>query len=220
MRQETIENYLKSIYHLSSGNSTVVSNKQLAVQLNVIPATVTEALKKLDEMGFVSYEKSYGTRLTQKGIKQAVIIIRRHRIWETYLAKELDFGWDEVHELAEQLEHISSKKLIEKLAIKLGNPLFDPHGDPIPDANGKFHKVEFIKLSEARPGRTYVLTGVADHSTAFLKFLDKHGLRIGLRIKIREIEEFDQTFHVTLQNEHQLVLSLMAAKNLLVRKIS
>lgn len=220
MRQETIENYLKTIYHLSKGNSTLVGNKPLAIQLKINPATVTEALKKLDSLGLVEYEKSYGSRLTQKGIKQAVSIIRRHRIWETFLANELGFSWDEVHELAEELEHISSKKLIDKLALKLGNPAFDPHGDPIPDEKGNFHKVEFIKLMESKAGRTYVLTGVADHSTAFLKFLDKNHLKIGDKIRVNEIEEFDQTFRVLVQNKHELVLSLMAAQNLLVKKFN
>lgn len=218
MRQETIENYLKTIYHLSNGNNSIVANKQLAILLKLNPATVTESLKKLDELKLIEYEKSYGSRLTQKGIKQAVIIIRRHRIWETFLANELGFGWDEVHELAEELEHISSKKLIDKLALKLGNPTFDPHGDPIPDDKGNFHKAEFIKLIESKVGKTYVLTGVADHSTAFLKFLDKNYLRIGDKIIIREIEEFDQTFKVLVQNKHELILSVMAAQNLLVKR--
>lgn len=220
MRQETIENYLKTIYHLSNDNSTVVANKQLALQLKLNPATVTESLKKLDELKLIEYEKSYGSRLTQKGIKQAVLIIRRHRIWETFLANELGFSWDEVHELAEELEHISSKKLIDKLALKLGNPTFDPHGDPIPDEKGIFHKVELIKLLEARTGKTYVLSGVADHSSSFLKFLDKNNLKIGDKILVREIEEFDQTFKVTVHDKNELVLSLMAAQNLLVRKVN
>ena len=144
MQSETIENYLKTIYHLSAGNSNIVNNKQLAEKLNVIPATVTEAVKKLHELKLVIYEKSYGTRLTTSGSKMALNIVRRHRIWETYLANELGFGWDEVHEIAEELEHIKNDKLIKKLSEKLGHPNFDPHGDPIPDEKGKIQKSNFL----------------------------------------------------------------------------
>jgi DtxR family transcriptional regulator, Mn-dependent transcriptional regulator len=216
MHQETIENYLKTIYHLSDGNAFVVTNKELADRLNVIPATVTEAVKKLHVLKLVEYEKSYGTRLTSQGIKQALNIVRRHRIWETYLAQELGFGWDEVHELAEELEHIKSDKLVQKLAQKIGNPSYDPHGDPIPDEKGRFQKTTFKKLSEAKAGRTYTLSGVADHSPAFLKFLDRYKLKIGTSIKVLEIESFDGSM-VTICNSKEVRLSLQVVSNLLVR---
>jgi DtxR family Mn-dependent transcriptional regulator len=118
MRLETVENYLKTIYNLSSDNTTLVSNKDLAGKLNLSPATITEGLRKLHELKYVIYEKSYGTRLTGTGAKMALNIVRRHRIWETYLVKELEFGWDEVHQIAEELEHIKNDKLIRKLASK------------------------------------------------------------------------------------------------------
>lgn len=197
MQSETIENYLKTIYHLSTGNSSVVSNKQLADKLNVIPATVTEAVKKLHELKLVVYEKSYGTRLTASGSKMALSIVRRHRIWETYLAKELGFGWDEVHEIAEELEHIKNDKLIKKLSEKLGHPNFDPHGDPIPDEKGKIQKSNFIKLSEAKTKSNYKVMGVTDHSTSFLKYLEKHQLIIGAIISLKNIEEFDHSILLT-----------------------
>lgn len=216
MQKETIENYLKTIYHLSKGNTHVVTNKDLAHRMNVIPATVTEAVKKLDALKLVEYEKSYGTRLTPQGMKKALLIVRRHRIWETYLAKELGFGWDEVHEIAEELEHVKSDKLIEKLFQKLGNPLYDPHGDPIPDKKGKLHKPEFIKLSEAKAGRSYVLTGVVDHSTAFLKFLDKNGFKLGGEIKVLEIESFDGSVIIEYAKMRHM-LSLQVGSNLLVK---
>lgn len=126
MRQETVENYLKNIYHLSADNKAIVGNFQLAEKLNIRPASVTEGLRKLHELKYVIYEKSYGTRLTTAGAKLALTIVRRHRIWETYLAKELGFGWDEVHEIAEELEHIKNDKLIGKLSKILGNPIYDP----------------------------------------------------------------------------------------------
>src|SRR5688572_1412181 len=124
MRQETIENYLKTIYNLSSNNSSVVGNKLLADKLKLSPATVTEGLRKLHELKYVIYEKSYGSRLTALGAKLALNIVRRHRIWETYLVQELGFGWDEVHELAEELEHIKDDRLTNKLAAILGNPVY------------------------------------------------------------------------------------------------
>jgi len=214
--KENIENYLKTIYHLSKGNKCVVTNKQLADRMNVIPATITEAVKKMHALKLVEYEKSYGTRLTTAGIKQALVIVRRHRIWETYLAQELDFGWDEVHEIAEQLEHVTSDKLIQRLATKLGNPMFDPHGDPIPDEKGKFQKSEYIKLSEAKVGCKYILSGVSDHSSGFLKFLDKNNLKIGDPIKVLEIENFDGSMLIQC-NRKELRLSQQMVFNLLVR---
>lgn len=216
MQKETIENYLKTIYHLSKGNTSVVTNKQLADRLHVIPATVTEAVKKLHVLKLVEYEKSYGTRLTNAGVRQALMIVRRHRIWETYLAQELGFGWDEVHELAEELEHVTSNKLIQKLAQKLGNPLFDPHGDPIPDEKGRFQKSEYIKLSEAKIGKKYLMSGVADHSSGFLKFLDKNNLKIGDVVKVLEVESFDGSVLI-LCHTKELRLSLQMAMNILVR---
>jgi hypothetical protein len=135
---------------------------------------------------------------------------------ETYLAQELGFGWDEVHEIAEELEHVSSEKLIQKLFQKLGNPLYDPHGDPIPDERGKFHKIEFIKLSEAKTGRKYHLSGVADHTGTFLKFLDKNKLKISDQITVLEIESFDGSMLIEC-NGKEIRLSLQMVLNLLVK---
>lgn len=169
MRQETIENYLKTIYNLSSDKASVVGNKVLADKLKLRPATVTEGLRKLHDLKYVVYEKSYGSRLTASGAKLALSIVRRHRIWETYLVKELGFGWDEVHEIAEELEHIKNDRLTNKLASILGNPIYDPHGDPIPDEKGKIRKSNFIKLSEAKTKLNYRIMGVTDHSPSFFE---------------------------------------------------
>jgi DtxR family Mn-dependent transcriptional regulator len=218
MQSETIENYLKTIYHLSGGNGTIVNNKQLADKLNVIPATVTEAVKKLHDLKYVIYEKSYGTRLTALGSKTALNIVRRHRIWETYLANELGFGWDEVHEIAEELEHIQNDKLIKKLSEKLGNPSFDPHGDPIPDEKGKIQKSNFIKLSEAKLKNSYKIMGVTDHSTAFLKYLEKHQLVIGASISIKIIEEFDNSIILICQKK-EVGISPKAAESIIVQTL-
>lgn len=218
MQSETIENYLKTIYHLSAGNSNIVNNKQLAEKLHVIPATVTEAVKKLHELKLVIYEKSYGTRLTTSGSKMALNIVRRHRIWETYLANELGFGWDEVHEIAEELEHIKNDKLIKKLSEKLGHPSFDPHGDPIPDEKGKIQKSNFIKLSEVKIKSHYKIMGVTDHSTTFLKYLEKHQLIIGASITIKTIEEFDNSIILVCQKK-EVSISPKAAECIIVETL-
>jgi DtxR family Mn-dependent transcriptional regulator len=218
MRQETVENYLKTIYNLSSNNSVVVVNQQLAHKLNISPASVTEGLRKLHELKYVVYEKSYGTRLTSTGAKLALSIVRRHRIWETYLAKELGFGWDEVHEIAEELEHIKNDKLINKLSSILGNPMYDPHGDPIPDAKGKIRKSNFIKLSEAKVNGQYKLMGVTDHSAAFLKYLEKHQLIIGAEIAIKGIEEFDNSI-VVICLKKEVSMSPKAAECMIVEQL-
>lgn len=218
MQSETIENYLKTIYHLSADSSSVVNNKQLADKLHVIPATVTEAVKKLHDLKLVVYEKSYGVRLTAIGSKMALSIVRRHRIWETYLAKELGFGWDEVHEIAEELEHIRNDKLIKKLAEKLGNPSFDPHGDPIPDEKGKIQKSNFIKLSETKTKNNYKVMGVTDHSTAFLKYLEKHQLIIGAGITIKTVEEFDNSVIIICQKK-EVGISPKAAECIIVEAL-
>lgn len=218
MRAETIENYLKTIYNLSSNNTALVGNQKLADKLELSPGTVTEGLRKLHELKYVTYEKSYGTRLTALGSKMALSIIRRHRIWETYLAKELGFGWDEVHEIAEELEHIKNDKLINKLASILGNPIYDPHGDPIPDEKGKIQKSNFIKLSEAKLKGNYKVMGVTDHSTTFLKYLEKHLLIIGATINIKTIEEFDNSIILVCQKK-EVNLSPKAAECIIIQTI-
>jgi len=218
MRPETIENYLKTIYNLSSNNARVVGNKLLSDKLKLSPATVTEGLRKLHELKYVIYEKSYGSRLTGTGAKLALNIVRRHRIWETYLVQELGFGWDEVHELAEELEHVKNDKLTNKLAAILGNPVYDPHGDPIPDEKGKMQKSNFIKLSEAKRKLNYKIMGVTDHSTAFLKYLEKHQLIIGTMVKLKAIEEFDNSILLHYQNK-DLLISSKAAECIIVEEL-
>ena len=218
MRPETIENYLKTIYNLSSNNTAVVSNQKIADRLSLNPATVTEGLRKLHELKYVVYEKSYGSRLTAAGSKLALDIVRRHRIWETYLAKELGFGWDEVHAIAEELEHVNNVKLINKLASILGNPTYDPHGDPIPDAKGKIQKSNFIKLSETKVKGNYKVMGVTDHSPTFLKYLEKHELIIGAGINIKTIEDFDNSIILVCQKK-EVSISPKAAECIIVQTI-
>jgi DtxR family Mn-dependent transcriptional regulator len=215
MRPETVENYLKTIYNLSSNNTSVVTNQQLAQKLQLLPGTITEGLRKLHDLKLVVYEKSYGSRLTAQGAKEALAIVRRHRIWETYLAKELGFSWDEVHAIAEELEHIKNDKLINKLSEILGNPSYDPHGDPIPDAKGKFQKSNFITLSQAKSKESYMIMGVSDHSTVFLKYLEKHQLIIGAEIKIKAIEQVDDSITISC-NKKEIVITPKVASNIII----
>lgn len=218
MRTETIENYLKTIYNLSSDNSLLVSNKALADKLELSPATVTEGLRKLHELKYVIYEKSYGTRLTGGGAKMALNIVRRHRIWETYLVKELGFGWDEVHEIAEELEHIQNDKLIRKLSSILGNPTYDPHGDPIPDEKGKIQPSNFIRLSEGTAKNNYKVMGVTDHSPVFLKYLEKHQLLINTSVQLKSVEEFDSSIVLICQKK-EILISAKVAEAIIVQVI-
>lgn len=217
MNDRTIENYLKNIYHLSKGNSKLVSNKDIAFSMDISPASVSESIKKLAGNGYLLYEKSYGIRLTSEGLSKALNIVRRHRIWETYLVNELGFGWEEVHEIAEELEHVKNDKLISKLAQVLGNPVFDPHGDPIPDEYGNIEKSNFIKLSESEAGKNYELMGVTDHSFSFLKYLEKLQLLIGAKINVKIIEEFDHSFVLTIKN-NMFSISFKVAENLIVQE--
>lgn len=217
MRNKTIENYLKTIYNLSKDNKAVVGNFQLAKKLGIKPSSVTESLRKLHELKYVVYEKSYGTRLTALGAKLALGIVRRHRIWETYLAKELGFGWEEVHEIAEELEHVKNDKLIRKLSELLGNPNYDPHGDPIPDEKGKIKKSNFLSLSDVKAKQHYRIMGVSDHSAPFLKYLEKNKLIIGALITVRSIEEFDNSMIILCDNK-ELIITPKVAENIIVEE--
>ncbi|MCF8409218.1 MAG: metal-dependent transcriptional regulator [Crocinitomicaceae bacterium] len=217
MNDRTTENYLKNIYHLSQGNSVLVSNKQIAIAMGISPASVTEAVRKLAKAEYIIYEKSYGTRLTSEGLMNSLSIIRRHRLWETFLVNELGFGWEEVHEIAEELEHVKNDKLINRLAGILGNPIYDPHGDPIPDEYGNIEKSNFIKLSESKIDQEYLIKGVTDHTIPFLKYLEKQQLTLGIIVKIKGIEEFDHSIIIDCRKK-ETSISLKVAENIIVQE--
>ena len=168
------ENYLKTIYHITSLSGLEVSTNAIAEKMETKASSVTDMLKKLAEKELIVYKKYQGVLLTEKGKLSAKMIVRKHRLWEVFLVNKLQFSWDEVHDIAEQLEHIKSEKLINKLDDFLGNPTEDPHGDPIPDANGKINKVEKLVLAELNENQTGICIGVKDSSTQFLKYLDKN----------------------------------------------
>jgi DtxR family Mn-dependent transcriptional regulator len=216
MHSFTEENYLKTIFKLQEQNGDTVANSDLAKAMEVHSASVTDMLKKMAKKKLINYEKSRGFRLTEKGKQIALSIIRKHRLWEAFLVEKLGFGWDEVHEIAEQLEHIQSESLINRLDAYLGHPKADPHGDPIPNANGVLVKSKSILLSELRKDQSGKFTGVIDHSPAFLSYLDKIGIALGDTIKIKNIEAFDNSITLQLRGKTELVVSLKVANSLLV----
>lgn len=210
------ENYLKTIYHLTSATMQEVSTNAIAEKIKTKASSVTDMLKKLAEKDLVFYKKYKGVSLTEKGKLTAKMIVRKHRLWEVFLVEKLDFTWDEVHDVAEQLEHIKSEKLINKLDDFLGNPTEDPHGDPIPDAEGKIIKVEKLLLSELSENQTGICVGVKDTSSEFLKYLDKNQIALGSKIKVLIKEEFDLSLKIKIENSEMLV-SHKIATNLFVK---
>ncbi len=216
MQSFTEENYLKEIYHLS-GTGQAVQTNAIAEKLQTKAASVTDMIKKLSEKELVNYVKYQGVTLTQKGQDAAIDIIRKHRLWEVFLVEKLNFKWDEVHEVAEELEHIKSNLLVERLDSYLGFPKFDPHGDPIPDRHGKIASFTFEQLNKLNIGDKGTITGVTEHSSAFLKHLEKLGLTLGKLIEIQDVLEFDGS--IALQIDDRILnLSKDVAKHLLVNK--
>src|SRR5688572_26859833 len=179
-------------------------------------ASVTDMLKKMSNKKLVAYQKSKGFKLTDKGRLAAIGIIRKHRLWEVFLVDKLGFRWDEVHEIAEQLEHIHSQELIDKLDAYLDFPKTDPHGDPIPDAKGVFTVSKSVLLSALSPGSQGKFTGVNDHSSAFLNYLDKIGLSLGDSVKVKEVEDFDKNFTLLLKGKKSVTVSFKVANSLLI----
>jgi len=216
MHSFTEENYLKAIYKLQEQNGETVGNSDLAKALDVQSASVTDMLKKMAKKKLINYEKSKGFKLTEKGRHIAINIIRKHRLWEVFLLEKLGFGWDEVHEMAEQLEHIQSEKLIDRLDQYLGHPKSDPHGDPIPNAHGVFTKSKSILLSEAKTGTQLKFVGVTDHSSSFLTYLDKIGLSLGDSLTVKAIEVFDNSVTLQLKGKKESIVSFKVASSLLV----
>ena len=212
------ENYLKSIFHLSSDLELGVSTNSIADNLNTKASSVTEMLKKLGEKNLIVYKKYHGAQLSDKGRKTALNIIRKHRLWEVFLVDKLKFKWDEVHDIAEQLEHIQSVKLTNELDKFLNFPTKDPHGDPIPNPAGFIKFTPKLKLSDLKIGETGKFVGVKDSSSTFLKYLDKRQISLGSNIKVLHQEEFDQSLHVGL-DETNLTISIKTASNLYITKI-
>jgi len=210
------EDYIKVIYHLGKGEKTNVSTNAIAKKMTTKPSSVTDMVRKLSEKGLINYRKYKGVSLTEMGTKTALALVRKHRLWEVFLVEKLDFLWDEVHEVAEQLEHIKSEKLIDRLDRHLGYPKVDPHGDPIPSKKGELKK-SIKKLLKEVPIRTGgICIGVKDSSPPFLKFLDKNNIALGDNITVLDKEEFDGSLHIKI-NGNKIHISDQIASNLYIK---
>jgi DtxR family Mn-dependent transcriptional regulator len=212
------ENYLKTIYHLTTFLDAGVSTNAIAEKMETKASSVTDMLKKLAEKDLVHYKKYQGVSLTINGKLAAKMIVRKHRLWEVFLVEKLDFSWDEVHDVAEQLEHIKSEKLINKLDDFLGNPTEDPHGDPIPDAKGNIIKIEKQLLSEIGTIKKTICVGVKDTSAEFLQYLDKQKIALGSIIEVLSKEDFDASLLLKVNNQ-ELIVSNKIASNLYVQVV-
>ena len=214
MNSQSEEDYLKALYHLEM-DFDAVSTNSIADYLEMKPSSVTDMLKKLADKKFINYQKYKGTSLTKKGKLIALSIIRKHRLWETFLVEKLGFGWDQVHIIAEQLEHIKSEELIENLDNFLGNPKYDPHGDPIPNKDGEIEKMNQKLLVELKASQKGIITGVKKGTASLLNYLDKEKVKLGDSIKVIEILEFDGTYIVEI-NKRKLTFSEKICQNLLL----
>lgn len=213
----TEEDYLKAIYKLSRTKPKEVSTKSISNVLNVKSPTVSDMLRKLGNKKLIKYAKYQGVTLTSEGEKIALKIIRKHRLWETFLAEHLKFKWDEVHDIAEQLEHIHSPELVDRLDEYLGFPKFDPHGDPIPDKDGTISIRHDKTLDQVQIGQNAIIVGVKDHSADFLKFVESISLTLGTQLKVTNVIDYDKSLVVKIGNSSERSLSNQVCKNLFVK---
>jgi DtxR family transcriptional regulator, Mn-dependent transcriptional regulator len=209
------ENHLKAIFHLQQEHGTVTTNV-LAGALQTRPASVTDMLKKLKEQKLLLYERYKGFRLTNEGRKAALQVVRKHRLWEYFLVKKLQFGWDEVHDIAEELEHIGSRKLIDKLDAFLGFPDTDPHGDPIPDSQGRVQMRRQLSLSQLPLNKVAQVSAIATQTSEMLEVLQHNHIALGTRLEIKKRFQFDDSLEVKIRNRPPVILSARVAKNVLV----
>lgn len=220
MLSQSEENYLKAIYALNFDSRSLVATNDLAFKLNTKASSVTDMLKKLADKNYLSYQKYQGCSLTPLGLSKAIAIVRKHRLWEVFLVDKLNFGWEDVHEIAEQLEHIQSNALVDRLADFLGNPQYDPHGDPIPNSKGVFPlENEFHLLSESSVNCQYQIMGVKDGDPIFLKYLSGIQFVLGTVFTVTTIFEFDNSIIISI-NDNRIQLSDHVARRITVKPIS
>jgi len=217
MISSTEENYLKAIFELSDKMEGAIPTNAIASIMNTSAASVTDMLKRLTEKGYTLYEKYKGVRLSPSGEKVATQLIRKQRLWETFMVEKLNFSWDEVHPVAEQLEHIQSEQLIDRLDNFLGNPKFDPHGDPIPDKEGNFTYRRQIPLNELDLNQSAVVVGVGEHSPAFLQFIERLDLVLGVELSIKERYTYDGSLLIVINGKDEKVISQKVSQNLYVK---
>lgn len=211
------ENYIKTIFLLEETGKGKILTNAIAEKLQTKASSVTDMIKKLEEKGMVTYEKYQGVNLTGSGKKSALELVRKHRLWETFLVNQLKFGWEEVHEIAHQLEHVQSENLVERLDAFLGFPETDPHGEPIPGRDGKFHVSHLINLSKAIPGEKYILEGLVQPTDVFLRYLNKVPLIIGSEFRVNKIEDYDFSMEILIQG-NSCFLSKETTQNLMVKR--
>ncbi len=212
------ENYIKSIYHLQQSFESVTTNA-LADHIKTKPASVTDMLKKLQVKNLLNYNPYKGFRLSKEGNKAALNIIRRHRLWEYFLVNQLQFSWEEVHEVAEQLEHVTSRKLVDKLDAFLGYPKFDPHGDPIPDNNGKINQQQQIPLVDLPLNTLAIITSVQNQSSDLLMFLNNRDVHIGTKLEVKQKLSFDNSIEVKIKNKQSFHVSEQVANAIQVNPL-
>jgi DtxR family Mn-dependent transcriptional regulator len=212
----TEENYIKVIHKLSNGGQQIVSITSIANYLGTSPAAITDMVQRLYQKGLIIYQKYQGVNIAETGKAHAVQILRRHRLWEVFLVKKLKFAWEEAEEVAEELEHIQSKLLIEKLDDYLEHPCYSPYGDPIPDINGEIKIQPQRILSELEVGTTGVIVAVKDDSALFLQYLNKKNIYLGATVKLLEKISFDQSMEISIDGELSVNISLKASNNLLI----
>jgi DtxR family Mn-dependent transcriptional regulator len=210
------ENYIKSIYHLQQEKGMVNTNS-LAAEMQTRPASVTDMLKKLKTKKLLQYEKYRGFKLNDNGKKIALGVVRKHRLWEFFLADKLGFEWDKVHAIAEELEHVSSNELIQRLEVYLGSPSFDPHGDPIPDSNGKIPKLKQLSLAAVPIQQEVIVSSVTSQTAEMLEMLKHYHIAIGTALKVIKRFSFDSSTEIKIQGKAACILSEQVAKNIFVR---
>ena len=210
------ENYLKAIFHLQELNRTVTTN-DVANEMQTRPTSVTDMLKKLKAQKLLLYEKYQGFKLSTEGRKVALQIIRKHRLWEYFLVEKLQFGWDEVHEIAEELEHISSKKLIDRLDEFLGFPKTDPHGDPIPDSQGRWTIPRQVDLLNMPVNKMAEVSSIGDQSAEILELLNHKHIALGTRLEVKKKFAFDNSLEIKIKNQTPVTISEHVAKNVFVK---
>ncbi|MEO5995519.1 MAG: metal-dependent transcriptional regulator [Chitinophagaceae bacterium] len=210
------ENYLKAIFHLQQEQASVSTNA-LAQALQTKAASVTDMLKKLKAQKLLHYERYKGVKLTVEGRKVAILIIRKHRLWEYFLVHKLSFGWEEVHEIAEELEHVSSKKLTDRLEEFLGFPQTDPHGDPIPDLQGRMPVSKQVILADLPVNAICTVSNIGDQTAEIMELLNHKNIRIGTKLEVKKKFSFDNSLEVKLRNQSAFTISEHLAKNLFVK---
>jgi DtxR family Mn-dependent transcriptional regulator len=214
----TEENYLKAIFKIAEKEKKSVSTNAIAKQLSTSPASVTDMIKKLSDKSFIYYEKYQGVTLTPSGNKIATNLIRKHRLWEVFLCNKLRFAWHQVHEIAEELEHIASEELISRLDAFLDYPKFDPHGDPIPNAEGRFTLRSQIFLSDMSPTQTGIVLGVKESETEFLKHLTKINIKLGSEINILSKTDYDKSMRILIDKKHEELVSDAISHSILMKR--